>query len=45
MPDADVPVRVLVVDDDFMVARVHRDVVQRIPGFVVVGEAPPAPRR
>ena len=33
------PVRVLVVDDDFMVARVHRDVVQRIPGFDVVGEA------
>jgi response regulator of citrate/malate metabolism len=37
--EPDAPVRVLVVDDDFMVARVHRDVVQRIPGFVVVGEA------
>jgi response regulator of citrate/malate metabolism len=33
------PVRVLVVDDDFMVARLHRDFVTRIPGFEVVGEA------
>lgn len=30
---------VLVVDDDFMVARVHRGYVQRLPGFRVVGEA------
>lgn len=33
------PLRVLVVDDDFMVARVHRKFVERVPGFVVVGEA------
>lgn len=31
--------RVLVVDDDFMVARVHTGFVQRVPGFVVVGAA------
>jgi response regulator of citrate/malate metabolism len=31
--------RVLVVDDDFMVARVHRKFVERVPGFEVVGEA------
>jgi response regulator of citrate/malate metabolism len=30
---------VLVVDDDFMVARVHRGLVERVPGFRVVGEA------
>jgi response regulator of citrate/malate metabolism len=30
---------VLVVDDDFMVARVHRRFVERVPGFEVVGEA------
>jgi len=30
---------VLVVDDDFMVARVHRGFVERVPGFRVVGEA------
>lgn len=30
---------VLVVDDDFMVARIHRSYVQRVPGFTVVGEA------
>jgi len=29
---------VLVVDDDFMVARVHRGFVERVPGFRVVGE-------
>ncbi|MET7398678.1 response regulator [Dactylosporangium sp. NPDC005572] len=29
--------RVLVVDDDFMVARIHQGFVQRVPGFVVVG--------
>ncbi|WP_067964014.1 response regulator [Nocardiopsis trehalosi] len=33
------PIRVLVVDDDFMVARVHRRLVDRTPGFTVVGEA------
>ena len=32
-------VRVLVVDDDFMVARVHRKFVERVPGFEVVGES------
>ncbi|WP_037679859.1 response regulator [Streptomyces griseus] len=30
---------VLVVDDDFMVARVHRTFVDRVPGFRVVGTA------
>ena len=30
-------IRVLVVDDDFMVARVHSSVVSRQPGFEVVG--------
>lgn len=29
--------RVLVVDDDFMVARIHERFVERTPGFVVVG--------
>lgn len=33
------PVRVLVVDDDFMVADVHRRLVEREVGFVVVGVA------
>lgn len=33
------PLRVLVVDDDFMVARVHRKFVERVPGFEVVAEA------
>jgi response regulator of citrate/malate metabolism len=32
-------VRVLVVDDDFMVARIHRGFVERLPGFEVAGEA------
>jgi response regulator of citrate/malate metabolism len=32
-------IRVLVVDDDFMVARVHRRYVEKVPGFTVVGEA------
>lgn len=32
-------IRVLVVDDDFMVARVHRGFVDRIPGFTTVGVA------
>ena len=30
---------VLVVDDDFMVARIHRGYVERLPGFRAVGEA------
>jgi response regulator of citrate/malate metabolism len=30
---------VLVVDDDFMVASIHRQFVERVPGFRVVGEA------
>ena len=30
-------IRVLVVDDDFMVARIHTGFVQRVPGFEVVG--------
>ncbi len=33
------PVRVLVVDDDFAVAAIHRRYVETLPGFVVVGEA------
>jgi response regulator of citrate/malate metabolism len=32
-------IRVLVVDDDFMVARVHTGFVQRVPGFTVAGVA------
>ncbi|CUR56105.1 Two component response regulator of citrate/malate metabolism with CheY-like receiver [metagenome] len=32
-------VRVLVVDDDFMVARIHTQFVERTPGFRVVGVA------
>lgn len=32
-------IRTLVVDDDFMAVSVHRDFVERIPGFEVVGEA------
>ena len=31
--------RTLVVDDDFMVARVHRGYIERVPGFEVVGVA------
>ena len=31
--------RVLVVDDDFMVARIHRKFVEQVDGFEVVGEA------
>ena len=34
-----VQVRTLIVDDDFMVSRVHRGLVERVPGFSVVGEA------
>ncbi|WP_235502381.1 response regulator [Angustibacter sp. Root456] len=33
------PVRVLVVDDDFAVAAIHRRYVETLPGFAVVGEA------
>jgi response regulator of citrate/malate metabolism len=29
-------IRVLVVDDDFMVARIHRGFVEAVPGFSVV---------
>lgn len=32
------PVKVLVVDDDFAVAGIHRGYVESLPGFVVVGE-------
>ena len=32
-------IRTLVVDDDFMAVSVHREFVERISGFVVVGEA------
>lgn len=32
-------IRVLVVDDDFMVAKVHAGFVSRVPGFVVAGVA------
>ncbi|MFC4004530.1 response regulator [Prauserella oleivorans] len=32
-------IRVLVVDDDFMVAKVHSGYVERTPGFTVVGTA------
>lgn len=32
-------IRTLVVDDDFMAVSVHREFVERIPGFEVVGEA------
>jgi len=33
------PIKVLVVEDDFMVAQVNRDFVERVPGFSVVGVA------
>ncbi len=32
-------IKVLIVDDDFMVAKVHAGFIQRTPGFVVVGVA------
>jgi response regulator of citrate/malate metabolism len=32
-------IRVLIVDDDFMVAKVHAGFIQRTPGFAVVGAA------
>lgn len=38
-PASEAQVRTLIVDDDFMVARVHRGLVERVQGFVVVGEA------
>jgi two-component system CitB family response regulator len=37
-PNADGAVRVLVVDDDFAVASIHRGYVESVPGFTVVGE-------
>lgn len=37
--NADRDLRVLVVDDDFMVARLHRAMVEQTSGFRVVGEA------
>ncbi len=39
MADLDGPLRVLIVDDDFMVGRLHGSVIARTPGFVVVGSA------
>ncbi|MEA9984328.1 MULTISPECIES: response regulator [Subtercola] len=33
------PLTVLIVDDDFRVASVHHGFVEKVPGFVVVGEA------
>jgi two-component system CitB family response regulator len=33
------PVRTLIVDDDFMVAKVHRAYTERMPGFEVIGVA------
>jgi two-component system CitB family response regulator len=38
-PDGDRDCSVLVVDDDFMVARIHRGFVDRLDGFTVAGEA------
>lgn len=32
-------IRTLVVDDDFMAVQVHRELIERVPGFTVVGEA------
>ena len=32
-------IRTLVVDDDFMVAKVHQGFIERVPGFQVVGVA------
>ncbi|TME26004.1 MAG: response regulator, partial [Chloroflexi bacterium] len=32
-------IRVLIVEDDFRVAEIHRAYVQRLDGFVVVAEA------
>ena len=38
-PAGSAPIRVLIVDDDFMVARVHTGFVERVEGFDVVGVA------
>ena len=32
-------INVLIIDDDFMVAKVHAGFIQRTPGFAVVGVA------
>jgi response regulator of citrate/malate metabolism len=37
--DPDDPIRVLIVDDDFRVADIHRGFVEELDGFVVVGTA------
>lgn len=39
MPGEDLPIRTLVVDDDFRVARIHAASVERVDGFVCVGQA------
>ena len=39
MTEAAEPIRTLVVDDDFRVARIHATSVERIEGFVCVGQA------
>lgn len=36
---SDTPLSVLVVDDDFRVASLHVDFVERVPGFRVIGQA------
>ncbi|GIH78712.1 response regulator [Planobispora longispora] len=36
-PRRGAPIKVLVVDDDFMVAKIHSGYVARVPGFTVVG--------
>jgi response regulator of citrate/malate metabolism len=36
---SDAPLSVLVVDDDFRVASLHVDFVERVPGFHVIGQA------
>jgi response regulator of citrate/malate metabolism len=38
-PDADEPIRALVVEDDPLLAEAHRTFVQRVPGFAVAGVA------
>ncbi len=39
MTDPTEPIRTLVVDDDFRVARIHATSVERIEGFVCIGQA------
>ncbi|WP_435201304.1 response regulator [Janibacter sp. GS2] len=39
MTQTPAPARVVIVDDDFMVVRVHRGFLESIPGFNVVGDA------